>query len=289
MSGEPRDCTGFREDPALCEAFENLARTVFGIDFQPWRTLGYWSGDYVPHSLMIDGTMAANVSVNRMRLVLEGVETDGFQIGTVMTRPEFRGRGYARRLMEIALETIPHAAPVFLLANDSVMDFYPRFGFEPCPQHDFRFMLPHPYSSPGDGRVLDPHDPSDAAILLDLCARRVSVSHIFGARNAGYLAAFYALNGRQLRHVPEIDAILVTTQREDVLHIFDIIAPKTPSLYEILRHTPCERVGGIAIHFPPDRILPRCPAIEQADSELFVLHRGRFPKSPFCVPALLQA
>ena len=47
--------------------------------------------------------MAANVSVNRMRCLLDGQERNYIQLGTVMTRQDCRGRGYSRLLMEEVL------------------------------------------------------------------------------------------------------------------------------------------------------------------------------------------
>ena len=65
--------------------------------------------------------------MNRLRFQTFGREIALCQLGTVMTDPDFRGRGLAGRLMREVLSRLPE--DVYLFANDSVLDFYPRFGF----------------------------------------------------------------------------------------------------------------------------------------------------------------
>lgn len=53
-------------------------------------------------------------------------------LGAVGTSPEMRGRGYASRLVE-ALAGFYSDKDVFLFCrNDSLVDFYGKFGFSPC-------------------------------------------------------------------------------------------------------------------------------------------------------------
>ena len=52
-----------------------------------------------------------------------------------MTRPGHRGRGLARRLMEEVLrDWSGRCDGMFLFANGTVLDFYPRFGFRRAAQ-----------------------------------------------------------------------------------------------------------------------------------------------------------
>lgn len=49
-------------------------------------------------------------------------------LGAVATKKEYRGKGYIRVLMEHIINKYNNI-PMYLFANDSVVDFYPRFGF----------------------------------------------------------------------------------------------------------------------------------------------------------------
>lgn len=120
----------YQTDAELRGSFNALAGDSFGITFEPWYQMGFWTDAYQPHSIVMDGIVAANVSVNRMDMVIDGVRKRFLQLGTVMTHRGYRHRGLSRTLMEHILETYGAACDgFFLFANSTVLDFYPRFGF----------------------------------------------------------------------------------------------------------------------------------------------------------------
>ena len=90
---------GYRADDALRRSFDALAQRTFGLTFEDWYQNGFWGDDYVPYSVVVDGEVAANVSVNRTDFVLDGEKKRFIQLGTVMTDERYRGRGMIRRLM----------------------------------------------------------------------------------------------------------------------------------------------------------------------------------------------
>ena len=120
-------CDRVHDAPGLKDSFNALTRRVYGFDFSAWDAGGLWTERYCPHALVLDGRVVANVSVNRLRFQAFGREIALCQLGTVMTDPDFRGRGLAGRLMREVLSRLPE--DVYLFANDSVLNFYPRFGF----------------------------------------------------------------------------------------------------------------------------------------------------------------
>ena len=124
--------TNVREDPALRAGFFALARETCDLDFEPWYRGGWWGERYIPYLLTVDGRAAANVSVNVLDTRFQGRPRRYSQLGTVMSAPAFRGRGYSRRLLETVLDRWRDRCDgVYLYANDSVLDFYPKFGFRP--------------------------------------------------------------------------------------------------------------------------------------------------------------
>ena len=121
---------GYRENDSLRASFNSLAREVFGLDFEEWYQNGWWTDRYDPYSVVIDGRVVANISVNRCDMNYNGKTVGLVQLGTVMTHPDFRGRGYARAIMErILSEYEGKADGMYLYANDSAREFYPNFGF----------------------------------------------------------------------------------------------------------------------------------------------------------------
>jgi len=112
-------------------SFIKLAKSVFGLDFEPWYNSGYWTTDYIPHVLLDGEVVVANVSVNIINILHDGQEKRYVQLGTIMTAPEYRNCGLSRWLMEKIIDEWQDKCDcMYLYANDSVIDFYPKFGFE---------------------------------------------------------------------------------------------------------------------------------------------------------------
>lgn len=126
-------------------AFDDLAQSIFGLSFEPWYQNGHWSDKYIPYTLF-DGDLAvANVSVNTMTFTSANAgRLHGIQLGTVMTHPAYRGRGLSRFLMEQVLaEWKDKWDFLYLFANDTVLDFYPQFGFYPVKESCYQKHTPH--------------------------------------------------------------------------------------------------------------------------------------------------
>lgn len=128
----------YRRDDALRASFNALAGKTFGIDFEDWYQNGYWTDAYNPYSIVIDGEIAANVSVNHTDFVRKGERLRLIQLGTVMTGEEYRNRGLIRQIMEtIEADYADKADGIYLFANDSVLDFYPKFGFRAVTEYQY--------------------------------------------------------------------------------------------------------------------------------------------------------
>lgn len=129
---------GYRDNHSLRASFNELAKATFDLSFENWYRNGFWSDTYIPYSVAVDNKIVANVSVNRMDFTMGKQKKRYVQLGTVMTKPEYRNRGYIRALMNQIQNDYADCAGFFLWANDSVLDFYPKFGFQPCKEYRFR-------------------------------------------------------------------------------------------------------------------------------------------------------
>lgn len=128
----------FKHQVEYRASFNRLSRLVFGIDFEAWFQKGCWDDRYICHSIVSDKEIISNISVSKMDLVINGVTRKAIQIGTVMTHPEHRGKGLSKKLMKYVLETYENTCDLlFLFANSTVLDFYPKFGFETLPEFQF--------------------------------------------------------------------------------------------------------------------------------------------------------
>lgn len=126
----------------LRNAFNSLTQEVFGFSFEDWYQSGYWTERYQPYTLFDGNRAAANVSVNQMEFLWDGQVKKYIQLGTVMTAPEYRGRGLSQMLIERVLSDWQGKTDgIYLFANQTVLDFYPKFGFERQTEYQFSIIL----------------------------------------------------------------------------------------------------------------------------------------------------
>ena len=119
-----------RDNAALRRSFNALAKATFDISFETWYQDGFWSNSYIPYTFTEGDTVLAAAAVNRMDFLFQGKTRRYIQIGTVMTDSRYRNRGLSRRLItEILHDWQPRCDSIFLFANGTVLDFYPKFGF----------------------------------------------------------------------------------------------------------------------------------------------------------------
>lgn len=128
----------YRNNDALRKSFNELAMKTFDIHFEDWYQNGYWGEKYNPYSIVMDGKVVSNVSVNHMNFLRNGERKFFIQLGTVMTDDSYRNRGFIRQIMEeIERDYEKKADGFFLFSNDSVLDFYPKFGFHKSNEYQY--------------------------------------------------------------------------------------------------------------------------------------------------------
>lgn len=128
----------YRDNRCLRQSFNELAGRTFGLDFEDWYQNGFWGDEYNPYSAVSDGKVIANVSVNRTDMVYDSTVKHYLQLGTVMTDEAYRNQGLIREIMErIDADYQGRTDGIYLFANDSVLDFYPRFGFRQAKEYQY--------------------------------------------------------------------------------------------------------------------------------------------------------
>lgn len=231
---EYRTC--YQEESGLRGSFNDLAKTVFGLDFEAWHRAGYWTDRYRPYSLVREGKVVANVSVSPMDLRCMGKELHYLQIGTVMSDPAERGRGLIHFLMaRVLTDWKGKCDGVYLFANRETLEFYPRFGFTKA--REFRHTLP---VQPSEGksatvRRLIPELSQDKALLLKSYQKGNPYGLLQWEHNPGLL--FFHCGGGLREHVyylPQYDLVAVAEYDGSTLYCHELLGPRGPELEEVL-------------------------------------------------------
>ena len=284
-------CDRVRDDETARRGFMNLAKQVFGLDFEPWRAGGWWGEDYIPHALMDGERVAANVSANVIRARVQGADRTYLQIGTVMTDPEYRGRGLARRLMEEVLARYGGKCDgAYLYANDSVLDFYPKFGFQKAQGYQHSLLV---QKSGEPVRKLDIDDPKDRARLVEAYLGRSNPHSALPVIGNKGLLMFYC--GQFLKscvyEVPGLDAVAIAVYDGGSMLVHDVFGGSAP-LKEILNALAAEETKTAHLGFTPAdaEVFHAEPHVEE-NTTLFVTGEltGLFSENRIMFPLLSHA
>jgi predicted N-acetyltransferase YhbS len=243
-----------RHDAALRHQFCTFVQSVFkGADFHLWAAHGGWSEDYEVWVVLDAGQIVSGAGMMRMDLVIHGRRQAGWQIGAVATTPAWRGRGLSRLVLHAMLDQVDAQgeAPVFLFANSSVLDFYPRFGFRRVMQQQYRAEVDIT-PQPGHAVDLDIHDPAQREVLAQSYRRARPVDAKFSVVDYYPAAIFHLLHlPRRCVHLPQHDAMLILRQEGDRLYLDDVVAEASLDLRAILPFVIAAPVRSIEFGFRP--------------------------------------
>lgn len=285
----------FKNKAEYRASFNRLSRLVFGIDFEAWYQKGCWDDRYICHSIVNDNQIISNVSVSKMDLVVNGVTKRAIQIGTVMTHPEYRGKGLSKQLMENVLETYENSCDLlFLFANTTVLDFYPKFGFAALPEFQFYVDIT---GQSGNEALLDRLNISrkeDWNLIIQMLHSRRPISQRLGVSNNLGLFNFYALNvyPECLYYSKADDAIIVFEHEGELLHIYDVVSSNPIDFSNLIFRISTEQTRKIRFHFTPDQLINKAYSLPSDDKEgvLFVKPLSVLGElQPFCIPTLAHA
>ncbi|MCA1035967.1 GNAT family N-acetyltransferase [Bacillus infantis] len=285
--------SGYKKNRILRRSFNELAKETFGIQFENWFDLGYWSDKYIPYSFADGEKVVANASANLIGFSGEGKDWKAVQVGTVMTHKDYRNLGLARQLMERILEDYQEADFIYLFANSTVLDFYPKFGFSPVEETQY-FIKANADSNQSEIRKLDGRNPEDLSFIYEMAGRRTFPGG-FDAVNTRELLMFYCLNvfHDDIYHLPEDRAIVLSRQEKDVLHMYDIISSEPDwDPAGLAGRLAGKETNRAALYFTPSPKTDVLEKVKYQDSHvLFVKYNGEHSRLPaeFKHPLTVQA
>ena len=280
---------GYRADKQLRDSFNRLAEQTFGLNFEGWYQNGFWGDNYDPHSIVIDGEVVSNVSVNRTDLVFGGRRYHILQLGTVMTAPEYRGRGLNRAIMEYIAREYADADGIYLFANDTVVDYYPRFGFRPGREMAYRKAIAASDTCRAEQVLMDgPAAWDRLAKAMEKSTFREGCPMV---DNPG-LIFFYASQFMTdaVYHIPSLDAWGIAEQEGKSLTIHNIFADASVTVEDV-----AAAFGGveeICLGFAPENAGGwESAELQEEDTHFFV--KGsvftEFEESGLRIPSLSHA
>lgn len=260
-----------RENEEVRRSFDKLAQKTFDLSFEDWYQNGYWSEKYIPYALLDGERVVANVSVNIIDTVWQNEKKRYVQLGTIMTDSEYRGQGLSRLLMEQVLaEWKDKCDAIYLFANDTVLDFYPKFGFVKADEYQCKLSIT---SQNKAVRKLDMSNAADRELLLEKYKKSNPFSALPMVDNVGLLM-FYCTQFMKddIYYVEDYDAVVIVMQEDGNLICFDIFCDGNHEMDDVLAVVASDDTTNVVLGFSPKSITNcQVTLFQEEDTTLFVL------------------
>lgn len=263
----------YKENAELRASFNRLAEKTFGLNFEGWYQNGYWREKYNPYSIVIDGEVVANVSVNIMDMLWEGEMRHLLQLGTVMTDERYRKQGLIREIMKaIDEDYLDKVDGMYLWGNDNVVTFYPRFGFQGSSEYQYfksvnitneATVKPLPMKTKEDWKLLE------KAIAGNQCYSRLDMTENIE------LFMFYVTQFMQdtVYYEETLGAYIIAEAEEEELLLHGIFADREVSAEDVVQAFGKD-IRKVVLGFTPsDTAGYDCVKVQEEDCNFFV--RGR--------------
>lgn len=277
--------TNYKYNEVFRRSFNELAEKTFGINFERWYQEGYWNDKYIPYSLLDKEKIVANVSVNIVDVLIDGNKGRYMQIGTVMVDECYRGLGLSKVLMDKVLDEWENKCDlIYLFANDRVLDFYPKFGFEKCDEYQHSINKTK-YKDIRKARKLNIEEDFDKEILKKLISEKLSISKLNVENNIS-LIMFYCLDFMKdnIYYIEDCDAVAICEYNKDILVVIDVFIMKEIDLDEIINILMTDETKKVVMGFTPNNVFGYDEALLKEDTTLFI---RTIKENPFKIKKLM--
>lgn len=273
-----------RDNPKYRHSFNNLTRKTYGFDFEEWYQQGYWSDKYLPYSLLHNDEVVANVSANTIDFLFDGKLLHTVQIGTVMTEEAYRKKGLSKLLINKIIEEYEGQCDLmYLYANDTVLEFYTKYGFVEAEEYSYlrQFVKRENRLS---SRKLDMKSSRDKQIITRLVAATRPVSKISMIGNSGLdMFCLISFMSNDIYYIEELDLAVVVDFDGDNMFFMDVFCEQEFDLDEVINSLMNKAAMKVTLGFTPlDSALYTCEILKEEGTTFFIrgkntIEKGRFP------------
>ncbi len=222
--------TGYRNDEKYRTSLAELAGAEFSIDLKTWYQNGFWQGDYIPYSVIEDGKVISNVSVNVCNFMCRQKIRHLAQLGTIVTHPDHRNKGCASELMNKVIGDCERSYEgIYLYCEEKNVAFYEKFGFRRTYEYQCRKTVNITHSSTAEQRHINSKETMSR--MVDIIQRRAQYGERTMVGNTG-LFMFYLAGPFSdcVYYVPSSEAYVVARVEGDNLTLYAIFSNEKVSL-----------------------------------------------------------
>lgn len=243
---------GNGKDEVFRKSFNALTERTFGFNFEQWYQNGYWKEQYIPYVLLDGDKVVSNVSVNLMDIEIFGQPKRLIQLGTVMTDEAYRNQGLLRVILHKVIKDWQSKCDfIYLFANESVLDFYPKFGFKKIDQYQCSKNI----CSKAEIKIvnkLNMSDENNRKFLYHRANSSVPFGQISMDGN-GELILFYCSSfmKENVYYLPELDVVVIANYEHDSLELLGFFSEKEVPLDRIIDYMVTKDTKSVQLFFTP--------------------------------------
>ncbi|AQX12917.1 GCN5 family acetyltransferase [Elizabethkingia meningoseptica] len=286
--------TGYQDNEVLRTEFNRLTDQVWGFDFENFYKSGFWKEDCIIYSLFDNGRIVSHATVSLFDMPMGGKVEKLLQLGTVMTAPEYEKKGLSRFLMErIMADFRTQVYAMFLFANASVLDFYPKFGFTAVPEYQAVKEIKSQDIQPRvSKRKLNLDKAEDLHLFEELIGKAVP-NAAFTVKSKG-ISMFYCYAypdfgyKDSVFYIDELECAVVVERDGDILDITEVFSEKEVDLHQIMAAFTNKSFSSVRLGFSPKQEGFKNEVFVDEDLMLFVSEEleSVFKNGQLMVPVL---
>lgn len=272
--------------------FNDMTEKEWGFDFENFYQSGYWKNNCSIYSIFYKEEIVSHTTVTLFEVMVASEKKVWAQIGTVMTKERFRKQGLSRYLMQrIQQDFNEKIDGMFLFANDSVLDFYPKFGFIPVKEFQAGRKVNYKKSS-FQAKQLD-MDHENNRKLLETYIEKALPNSFFNLKNCDliffYCYAYPYFGFKEtVFHIESLDTIAIAQIEENVLFLLNVFQLRNVQMNDIIQALSNPDITEVMYGFTPqDKEVIFTPYKEE-DLTLFVSKEleNFFKKNQLMIPLL---
>ncbi|MBU3129377.1 GNAT family N-acetyltransferase [Clostridium tagluense] len=236
-------------------SFNKLSMDIFESDPEKWYGKKIYYNRCKFYSCLYEDEVVASISVNNMDLLVEGEKKTALQLSGIMTHPNHRNKGLSAALINHIIEKYENEYDIiYLFANDSVLNFYQKFGFKQIIEAAYELDENQINRKESMIRKLKTHDENDCNTILRIIENRQAVSKKLGVFNDLWPLHIFCMyvHTDDMYYLEEEDTIVIATREDGCMHIYDILSLTTIDLDSIIEKIVTPEDKKIEFHFIPE-------------------------------------
>ncbi|WP_411896101.1 GNAT family N-acetyltransferase [Winogradskyella sp. A2] len=243
----------FKDNQEIRASFNELTQAIFEFNFENWYLNGYWNDNYIPYSLLHKNKVISNVSVSKMELIIENEKKTGIQIGTVMTDKNYRNRGLSKFIMEQVINEWKEQSDfIYLFANNSVLDFYPKFDFEIIDEYQYSKQPNISKSLKSSLKKLNIDDKYDEELFLSIVNDSSPISKLSMQNNTSLIMFYCSLfKKNSIYYLEKLNTAIIMDIEDDTLYLSDVFSKESVKLNDVIQLITNEKIKRVILGFTP--------------------------------------